>query len=43
MAKLHLYGRAKAYRIDGYVRGIQLTWQKEQRFDSVNQPVLVLP
>ena len=43
MAQLHLYGHAKEYRIDGYVHGIQLTWQKEQRFDSLNQPALTLP
>ena len=43
MAQLHLYGWAKEYRIDGYVHGIQLTWQKEQRFDSENQPTLMLP
>jgi len=42
MAQLHFYGLAKAYRVDGSVLGIGLSWQREQRF-AKSQPVLTLP
>ncbi|MCL2048306.1 MAG: VWA domain-containing protein [Defluviitaleaceae bacterium] len=43
MAQLHLHGRAKEYRIDGYVHDIEILWHRGERFNSEDKPTLILP
>jgi hypothetical protein len=43
MSLLHLYGWAREFRTDGYVRGITITWERGQQLGTDNAPFLLLP
>jgi uncharacterized repeat protein (TIGR02543 family) len=45
MLMLHEYGWAKEYRVDGHLKGIEISWTRGQRFNgsSVGIPTLTLP